>query len=287
MNNISKHVSILSEQDISNICHPLKQLKINYYSHVRVDTEKNIFSSSMCSNKFFMEKYLHSKFYNYDAHMADNETFGNIILWDNLDLCGKSKEVELGSGAFGVHHTCTIRDKTASGIDYFHFGSDIPDLSFNQVYLNNIDLIKVFISEFQKKLQHSKPLLDSLRFKYQIANNAKFIIKPEATVNLQKMNALRNNFHKVIQSSETNHSAAATDIATRLLSKLDPTLTPQQLKCISLVIVGHSIKTISSKLKLSPRTVEHYLEKVRQKYGCHNMRQLIAYYFEQLLKINF
>ena len=52
-------------------------------------------------------------------------------------------------------------------------------------------------------------------------------------------------------------------------------LTKRQKECLYYLCKGMSIKQIAKALKLSPRTVEHYLEAVREKLACHSRAQLI------------
>jgi DNA-binding CsgD family transcriptional regulator len=52
-------------------------------------------------------------------------------------------------------------------------------------------------------------------------------------------------------------------------------LTRRQKECVYYLTRGMSIKQIANVLKLSPRTVEHYLEAARDRLGCHSRAQLI------------
>jgi DNA-binding CsgD family transcriptional regulator len=59
-------------------------------------------------------------------------------------------------------------------------------------------------------------------------------------------------------------------------------LSSQQGKCLLLLVKGKSAKEIGLEMKLSHRTVEHYLEKIRRQLGCSSTRELIASYSDQL-----
>jgi DNA-binding CsgD family transcriptional regulator len=60
-------------------------------------------------------------------------------------------------------------------------------------------------------------------------------------------------------------------------------LSIQQSKCLILLSRGKSAKEIALEMKLSYRTVEHYLEKIREQLGCSSNREVIAAYGNQLL----
>ncbi len=60
-------------------------------------------------------------------------------------------------------------------------------------------------------------------------------------------------------------------------------LTPQQSRCLLLLLKGKSAKEIAIDMKLSHRTVEHYLAKIRKQLGCSSMREVITLYNDQLI----
>jgi DNA-binding CsgD family transcriptional regulator len=59
-------------------------------------------------------------------------------------------------------------------------------------------------------------------------------------------------------------------------------LSSQQSKCLLLLAKGKSAKEIAIEMKLSHRTVEHYLERIRKQLGCSSTREVIASYGDQL-----
>lgn len=59
-------------------------------------------------------------------------------------------------------------------------------------------------------------------------------------------------------------------------------LSSQQSQCLRLLTHGKSAKEIATEMKLSYRTVEHYLERIKKLLGCHNNKELIIFYLDQL-----
>lgn len=53
-------------------------------------------------------------------------------------------------------------------------------------------------------------------------------------------------------------------------------LTKRQIECLYLLVKGMTMKEIAYILKLSPRTVEHYIETIKQKLNCHSRSELIS-----------
>ena len=55
-------------------------------------------------------------------------------------------------------------------------------------------------------------------------------------------------------------------------------LSPQQTKCLSLLIKGMTSREIAAEMQLSHRTIEHYILAMRVKLKCKNIKELIARY---------
>jgi DNA-binding CsgD family transcriptional regulator len=53
-------------------------------------------------------------------------------------------------------------------------------------------------------------------------------------------------------------------------------LTDRQIGCLYHLVMGKTIKQTAEALKLSPRTVEHYLEAIKLKLGCRSRSDLIS-----------
>ena len=60
-------------------------------------------------------------------------------------------------------------------------------------------------------------------------------------------------------------------------------LSRQQSICLSYLMQGKSIKKIAAEMNLSPKTVMHYLERVRQILGCSSNLELVASYGDQFI----
>lgn len=53
-------------------------------------------------------------------------------------------------------------------------------------------------------------------------------------------------------------------------------LTPRQMECLLYIARGKTIRECASVVGLSPRTVEHYVDAIKIKLGCHSRSELIA-----------
>lgn len=54
-------------------------------------------------------------------------------------------------------------------------------------------------------------------------------------------------------------------------------LTPRELQCFELIKKGFTMKEAGSRLKLSHRTVEFYLQNIKQRLGLKTMKEVIEF----------
>lgn len=65
-----------------------------------------------------------------------------------------------------------------------------------------------------------------------------------------------------------------------ILNPLFQNLSLRERQCFEDVIAGKSAKETAYRLKISPRTVETYIEHLKEKLQCKNKKELIIKYFE-------
>ena len=58
-------------------------------------------------------------------------------------------------------------------------------------------------------------------------------------------------------------------------------LTQREAECMHWMLLGCTMKEIAMKLKLSPRTVEYYMKRLKERWGCKNKQELVCMLSEQ------
>jgi DNA-binding CsgD family transcriptional regulator len=266
---ILKHPALIYNYEIETICRPLTKLGITYFAHVNV-TKHGEFSG-ISNNAKFAEHYMRNKYYNADIHLSNRNNLGNYIVWDTIERVGQSEKMHHEAAQFGVMHTFTIVDKKHFHNDFYHFASNINDKSINQVYIENFDLLQLFIKHFNNTIHsfRSSPIAEAynIKFKidskasgYTIRENPRFLSnQTKRTEFLKDLNQIKD---KILAKEE------------RILS-----LSPQQYSCLKLLAEGYSAKKIAEILNLSRRTVENYIFNLRKILKCSNSKELIAAYY--------
>lgn len=254
MKSIQNHPSLLYAQDISTLCQPLLKLNISYFAHVHIDLAGHF--SGVSNNAAFGEHYLKNKYYNADIHMASENKFGHYVIWDAIERSGQSLKMHSEAAEFGVRHTFTIIEKDHTGKHFYHFANNSPSPTINQVYLTNIDLLKLFIAYFKDNIKQSKLLAKAYDIKFKLDTTAKgYIIKTDDKIRVPEIEFIR---ELKLGTHFSNHA-----------------LSKRQLDCLYYLIRGMTVKEISNYLNLSPKTVEHYLDAAKIKLNCFSRSGLI------------
>lgn len=287
LNKILKHPALHHTQEISNICRPLNQLNISYFAHVRIDNDEKF--SAVCSNPNFLEHYLKNQYYNADIHMSGTHKFGSHVIWDAIEYSGQTAKMLKEATEMGHQHIFTIINKNSQGNDFYHFATrPSSSTAINQVYISNIDLLNLFILHFNEQISQSKILSSVYDLTFGIDLQAEGSAAKIDT-DLVNLDSKRLEFVRQIGIGKY-----ASNNTAKLLSLDNPTfiihkdtheplfLSPQQIKCLSLISYGKSIKETAQAMNLSPRTVEHYLNRVRKILGCRNNKELVSGYYSQI-----
>ncbi len=99
-----------------------------------------------------------------------------------------------------------------------------------------------------------------------------FIINPQEVLNK-------------LQGPNTNTANKRTrqDLDINMQNSTTDQLTQRQQECLYCLVTGMTIKQIATELGLSPRTVEHHIESIKNKLRCNSRSELIA----KALKLQF
>lgn len=268
---LNKHPLFNYTSEIADICKPLNLLNINYFAHANIDSKKQF--SVISSGPHFVEHYLRNHYFNADIHMTE-KTLGSYVMWDFVKLGGKSHKMHTEAGQFGIKHTFTIIEKNDDETyDYYHFASKVPDNSINQMYLANLDLLKVFILHFKENIAKAKHLSAAYNFKILPYDNLSSYTTEEKLISPE----IKADFIKQLCWNKTN----ATHFFL-LDAQLSQVLTLREQECLYFYIHGKSPKEISSILFVSKRTVEQYMENIKIKLNVQNKSQLIEKVIKKL-----
>ena len=245
---------------VREICDPLFDFfKINFFSHTRAFHDGN-FSSLMTSTEltdYYLEKKYPIRFSHGKGFFLDNGYYIEEHLED-LPLFIKQELRD----QFNTDHFFYIINKSQKFDDMYVFATAPENKRIINQYINNLDMLKQFVLYYSlrsdalfkkvKPQQHEKESFLPL----QKSDHSNMIITPIQ----QKESCLHRLSLKKIKSS--SHLG-------------EFTISPREYECLKYIAKSHTIKETAKILQLSPRTVETYINNLKNKLGCATQRELL------------
>lgn len=250
------HPIFSNTQEIIDLCSPLKSLGITAFSHLRTDHEGNF--SGLANNPEFMKNYLTKGYYNADVHIKRNHYKNDhCLMWDAMECDGKTQSMLQDAYDFSFKHIFTMIESHGEQCDYYHFGTDQSSPAINQTYINNIDLLKKFITYFNENMANSSELMKTYQIQFSMENNA-------AGVQLRDPTRL-------------NNTGNQQDLFLQAIGwdKNEYYLTKREQECAHLLLLGNTAQEIALLLGLSRRTVEDYINLLKKKLNVRNKTELV------------
>ena len=156
---------------------------------------------------------------------------------------------------YNVHHSFMTIQKTTDGVEFFAFALNYSNERQHALLISELSLILLFIKSFRKENQS---IFDSLE---------------DNQVNVS--NQLGENFL-------TTHISGISDISSRnvFLKKIGleipKALSAREIEVMKLLLNGFfSANEIAEKMNLSKRTIEAYIENIKNKLDCFSKPELI------------
>jgi DNA-binding CsgD family transcriptional regulator len=133
----------------------------------------------------------------------------------------------------------------------------VPDTSINQIYIANIDLLKLFILHFNEKIRQSKLLSQAYNLKFSIDENAEgHLIK--ARNNKSQRTAF-------LQTINLNNSIAST---------IEKSLSARELEVLAWLHYGKRASDIAQIIGVAEITVNKHILNIKEKTQCYTPFQL-------------
>ncbi len=255
---IRSHPSILFEQDLKEICSPLNKLNITYFAHVHIDKDGRF--SALTNHAEYTKLYLEKKYYNADIHLANTGLIKNHFVWDSIDIQGVSAEMIEDANRFNLYHTFTIMEDDCTGRNYYHFETNQFNKSINQVYLSNIDLLKLFILYFKDKVRGDKRLSSAYSLTFQLDEESKgFWVDNKLEGNSQ---LAREDFLGALNTDGILNICGRKIISVR------------EMEVLSWLHAGKTTADIARILGLADVTIHKHIASIKAKTQCYTQFQL-------------
>ncbi len=248
---------------INKITKPLKKhLGINFFGYHRIDNKGKYVV--LTDHPAWAEYYLENKLFQSDPFLRHPREYSNgISFFGDVNLEKKAFPDTLNVAWRKITKSTdgiVLIEKNKDVVEFFIFAGNHPaNNGFNKLFLNHLPLLRAFSDHFKKEarsiLVKQTEENFSLPFSWETAGNCSPTFDPKIEVSKQKQ------FLASIGHEE-------------ILNKVH-TLTPREMDCLKQLHNGTtSVKGVAAELSLSPRTVEYYLENIKNKLDCWNKEDL-------------
>ena len=253
---LKNHPTFIHADEIKDICKPLELLNITSFSNMRLLSDTSFVALS--SNPEFSKNYILQEHYKADVHVDPKHChLTQCLMWDHIDTKGAAEQMVKDAAELNCKHIFSIIKIGQDEVNYYNFGTALDDRAINQLYVNHYDLLEKFIAYFHDKVSQSKNLKKAYDIQFDIDKPLTSTEQPNL---LQLDNATINEFLNAIGKN----------------TYLSQKLTLNEFRLLPFIINGHTAKEIASLLGLSFRTVEGYLDIIKQKLHARNKADLIS-----------
>lgn len=267
---LKKSVCFNSQTEMRQICSTIAQdFDIQHFGYIkcyRDGTHLNL--NTHCD---WLEHVYRECFQKYDVFYKTIDTYDSgILLWstipDQSSFEGFKEHSQIG-------HGIVIIEKRPDICEFYNFASHIERPDLVNFYLNHLDLLWQHIYYFKDKAHRL----------IQKADHDRFIL-PKCTQATPQ--------DKLIQNFKYPQNSTPQPHIKRYYLRIDrheTYLTHPEVLCCHYLAKGQAIKEIAKRVKLSARTVEHHLEKAKERLNCTSKAELIQiiWTFTQLHQLTF
>ena len=246
---------------IQKVTRPLEELfGVGYFTYHRIDREGRY--TVLVDRPEWAQHFVLTKLYEEDPFLRHPDCFESGFL--SMDTCGteeyRKRVFQDGKEILNLDHSVMWIEKTADSVEFFGFAANRSSSILDQIYLNKPLLLNTFSQHFKKELH---PIL------VKMETEAGSLLDLKGASYLSKA-PLQPNFPKEIPKTFLKKLGMRDEV------EKFSSLSLRERQCLKLLVEGHSAKESALSLELSPRTVESYLENIKNKLGCISKKELLV-----------
>ncbi len=235
---------------VDNLCQGFfRSHAISYFQYYRAYRDGSVVA--LVNDTKILKRFIELDFPSFSSYRDCHKMkLSYWILWDE-EL--PWLPVQIGRD-LGVHHGITLLRRSKDYFDMIGFG--MPEERTNAIsyYMNNIKSLENFINSFEKE---HKPLIN-------IAEKNRILL-PEHN---------RDTHYEELCLGSENRI-----IVHGIFGKTHITI--QEFSCLRLKLQGFGYKEIANELEISPRSVETYFKRIKERTGYSNtiqFQKMLSYY---------
>ncbi len=246
---------------VKNCTRPLYHLGVSCFYYVYIDKNGN---QVLLTDRPDVDDYYYDEklFYN-DPYLRHPDNYHpGFFFFETNHKNEFDNSLAYVVRTFKIEPIVGLCEKQEDAVEFFGFwGEANQSKNFERVYLNYANLLKAFAAHFKEKcstiIQHEVgPSLSLPELIGQDLFDSTSTLQPKLDEQVLR---------KCLLDIGLSHEVEQADSLSR-----------RERDCIKLLLKGKSMKETAALLRLSPRTVEHYLESVKIKFDCKYKNELFS-----------
>ncbi|MCC2624385.1 MAG: hypothetical protein K0R14_258 [Burkholderiales bacterium] len=247
---LDNHIFFNLSEEINSLIAPLSQyFGLDSFNYLKTYNDGS--HVRVTNTPDWVRHYLRTKLYQESIfELPAHHYVRNRVIWCNV---GTHSHIIQEAAKFNIKHGVTFIEPVEDGCEFYFLGTTICNGEVINKYLSNFTLLEKFITNFH---QAKAPLLHKVE-------PHRFIIKDRYDNNLCfKQGNLIEKFN-FLNSLYNYH------------------FTKRELDCVPLLIKGYSAKQIAEELDLSFRTIESYINNIKNKTKSSSKNELLAILYDK------
>ncbi len=245
---LKNHFALTSANDVNDICMPLKDIGITYFNYLKIYQDGS--RELLTNNAPWIDHFYKNALY-LTAGVVDVEHLlpKGYFLWSELDL--NDPAYSQGQESFNIDNGVSFVIRRDEITYLYIFASTKDNMHINNFYIRNVDLFRRFIQYFHDR---GSDLIKQAKSN-KIVLPQRQIINSNRLKNIEIPSNVRRSFYKKTKMDKFYLLDVSDDLY----------LTPKQAEVATYLVVGATAKQCARQLGISYRTVETYIEEIKQK----------------------
>lgn len=212
------------------------------------------------SNPEWSEFYV-SNHYNFDSPVNCHPKFyrSGTFTFTTVKSFAEAQSLPEAKKRFNIHPNLLVINKLEEAMEGFGFSSPSPENKQVELLLSELPLLKLFFKKFREQ---NSPLFSELE---------------ENKINLKKM--LGSKFFENRFLPDSNREQRIALLKSLGLSNFE-SLTDREIDVCKRLMRGFSAGQIAIQIQASKRTVEHRIERIKEKLNCYSKSELVGMIIE-------
>lgn len=241
---------------VEKLCEPLfNSFGITHFGCIRILENGQMLR--ITNNKKWTKDFFQHEFYNDIDLYGMKDASLNDPFYVLLNGAPNSQHLSMLCSEFNIWNFMLIYERFETYRDLWFFGTERSNYQIINFYVNNLNVLQHFILHFKHKAAHLFDITDSSKL---ISTK----IRPLSTEYKEKKD-----IHDFLDKISYNKHALGGNFCGKYLSK-------REAECLFYFSQGRSMKEIANHIGLTPKTIETYVNNIKNKIGCHTKGELIS-----------